>query len=100
MSNPVTCPKCGASLHCTIISTNPEHERRQCPACGWFVDLPPHSSRSIKIPKKVSVDTASHVCTICGEREYPGGDIVDTTLWICPECAGRIRKMIYEEGKL
>lgn len=39
----------------------------------------------------------SRVCLICGTLEYPGSMFSTNIGWICPECANRIKRVIYPE---
>ena len=39
----------------------------------------------------------AYICTICGESSDPKCLIAREGLWICPECAKRIKKLIYPD---
>ena len=42
----------------------------------------------------------AYVCTICGKSNDPECPIAKKGVWICPECAERIKKLIYpKQGK-
>ena len=48
--------------------------------------------------KQPAMTYPSHICTICGKWEYEGADVCTTAQWICPECADRIKRLIYPKG--
>ena len=37
----------------------------------------------------------SYICTICEKSSNPECNVASKGLWICPECAERIKKLIY-----
>lgn len=39
----------------------------------------------------------SRVCLICDTLEYPDSMFSTNIGWICPECANRIKRVIYPE---
>lgn len=39
----------------------------------------------------------TRVCSICDKMENPKATTETGMAWICPECAGRIKKLIYPE---
>lgn len=50
-----TCPKCGADLRHSILTSNPPKNRVDCPNCGWFhVEEPDYDV--IRIPYTVKKD--------------------------------------------
>ena len=43
------------------------------------------------------VEPSSRVCSICDKFEHPESVWGKDETWICPECASRIKRMIYPE---
>lgn len=41
--------------------------------------------------------TPSRICLICRKMEFPNAEICTEIGWICPECAVRIKRLIYKE---
>ena len=39
----------------------------------------------------------AYSCTICGKLSDEAATLFKTGIWICPECAKRIKKLIYPE---
>ena len=39
----------------------------------------------------------SRICSICRKPEFPNAIMSTEIGWICPECASRIKRMIYPE---
>lgn len=40
----------------------------------------------------------SRICLVCNKLEFPNATLCTEIGWICPECAKRIKQMIYKEG--
>ena len=49
-----------------------------------------------KIPNKEE-RAPTRICSICGLQEDPEATFAHSLAWICPECAQRIKKLIYPE---
>ena len=55
-------------------------------------------SATIKIPQQqYAVSEPTMMCSICGVKKDPDVTAVYGYAWICPECASRIKKLIYKE---
>lgn len=44
------------------------------------------------------MEPPSRVCSICNKFEHPESIWGKEETWICPECASRIKRMIYPEA--
>ena len=49
-----------------------------------------------KIPNKEE-RPPTRICSICDFKEDPKATLAHGLAWICPECARRIKKLIYPE---
>lgn len=41
----------------------------------------------------------AYICTICEKSSDPKCLVASKGLWVCPECAERIKKLIYPESE-
>ena len=44
----------------------------------------------------MTMSMPSRICLICGKLEFPSATLCTEIGWICPECAERIKQMIYK----
>jgi hypothetical protein len=78
--------------------------------CNSNPDIPDKPNPDIPMPDNPIPDIPnpddgvmlpSHECCICGKFEYPKSQLIYNATWVCPECAKRIKYLIYrlEEGE-
>ena len=36
----------------------------------------------------------THICSICGEQEYPDAETATEQFWICPNCCAKLKELI------